>query len=79
MELLNGTKQWTPIEVLRTKNAEEEVGLVSSQHQFLSSELRNLDLVEFRFNDINNSPGVILQKGCLEVWTPIVRRTRSKH
>ena len=42
------------------------------------AELSDMDEIVFQGNEIDGSPGVVLKKGCLEVWTPIATRTRSR-
>ena len=68
---------WTPVNVKRP--GVSAMGLPDGRESLSVHELAGLDDVELRSHEVDDSPGVILRKGCLEVWTPIAARTRSKH
>ena len=55
------------------------MGLPDGREILLLHELAGVDNVEFRSHEVDDSPGVILRKGCLEVWTPIAARTCFRH
>ena len=71
LELNCGESVWTPVCVKKLKGVDS---CETHDSALTMDELSAMDDIVF---EIDDSPGVVLKKGCLEVWTPIASRTRS--
>ena len=69
LDLNSGKQVWTAICVGRLSIC-DTVSVVSIE------ELADMDNIEFHVAE--DTPGVVLRKGCLEVWTPVAARTGSR-
>ena len=78
LDLNCGKTEWTPVRVKKpiiSGDANDELSV---------AELNELDDVVFRSGEVDDMPGVVLTKGCMQVWTPIATpiatrtRLRSK-
>ena len=74
LELNSGEQVWTAICVGRPSICDT----VSVDSELSIEELADMDNIEFRSHEAEDTPGVVLKKGCLEVWTPVAARTRSR-
>jgi hypothetical protein len=79
LEMVSGDSLWTPLRVLRPQQQSPVVsGKDECEVDLTVSELQDLDSIVFEGREVDSAPGLILRKGCLQVWTPIARRTRSR-
>ena len=68
LELHSGKTVWTPVCVKKPDVRDENLSL---------ADLSGMDEVVF-LSSTDDTPGVVLKSGKLEVWTPIATRTRSR-
>ena len=68
---------WTPVHVRQFKRLADVPAKPVSQ-DIPVSQLVDMDSIEYCGGESDNSPGVILRKGSLEVWTPIAARLRPR-
>ena len=73
LDLNCGKSVWTPVSVKKPTGSFDDGSEVLSV-----AELADMDEVVFRCHETDDSPGLMLRKGSLEVWTPIAARTRSR-
>ena len=67
---LNCKSVWTPVSV------KKPTGSLDDGSEVLSvAELADINEVVFRCHEMDDSPGLMLRKGNLEVWIPIAART----
>ena len=75
LEMNCGDSVWTPVNVKKPTG----IALGADTSEFLSAAiLDDMDDVVFRSHEVDDSPGFVLKKGSLEVWTPVASRTRSR-
>ena len=67
-KLHSGKTVWTPVCVKKPDVRDENLSL---------ADLSGMDEVVF-LSSTDDTPGVVLKSGKLEVWTPIATRTRSR-
>ena len=74
LEMNCGDIVWTPVNVKKPTG----IALGADTSEFLSATiLDDVDDVVFRSYKVDDSPGILLKKGYLEVWTRIASRTRK--
>jgi hypothetical protein len=79
LEMVSGGSVWTPLRVLRPQQQSPVVsGQDECEEDLTVPELHDLDSIVFEGREVDSTPGLLLWKGCLQVWTPIARRTRSR-
>ena len=67
----NGIHVWMPVQIKKPISDET---VECHADDISTSELSKLDSIEYCGRHSDNTPGVILRKGRLEVWTPIAAR-----
>ena len=70
LEVTNGNHVWTPVHVMKPNVLLDEL----VEPHAVDIPVSELSKFEYCGWDSDNAPGVILRKGCLEVWTPIASR-----
>ena len=69
LELHSGESVWTPVCVRKPNGCDGNLS---------HADLSDMDEIVFQSHITDDTPGVVLRQGTLEVWTPVATRTRSR-
>ena len=69
LELHSGESVWTPVCVRKPNGCDGNLS---------HADLSDMDEIVFQSHITDDTPGVVLRQGTLEVWTPVAARTRSR-